>query len=109
MKAYTSSADRAKSIKTQAVVNENATDRMIRELKEENQRLMEQLKTGGGPTGGTGMASSIGPHNFALETAPRFVELEQLKAALEQNKKEMENMEQTWQQRLAEEAARSKV
>ncbi|KAI6176971.1 Kinesin-like protein [Aphelenchoides bicaudatus] len=31
-------ADRAKSIKTQAVVNESATEKMIRELKEENEK-----------------------------------------------------------------------
>jgi kinesin family protein 1 len=32
-------ADRAKRIKTKAVVNENGIDKMIRELKEENDRL----------------------------------------------------------------------
>lgn len=46
-------ADRAKSIKTQAVVNENATDRLIRELREENQRLAESLKGGGASAGGS--------------------------------------------------------
>ena len=40
-------ADRAKSIKTQAVVNESPTEKLIRELREENKRLMEQLKAGG--------------------------------------------------------------
>jgi kinesin family protein 1 len=32
-------ADRAKRIKTKAVVNENDIDKLIRELKEENDRL----------------------------------------------------------------------
>lgn len=32
-------ADRAKRIKTKAVVNENGIDKLIRELKEENDRL----------------------------------------------------------------------
>ena len=41
-------ADRAKSIKTKAVVNESATDKLIRELREENARLLEMLKQGGG-------------------------------------------------------------
>ena len=41
------SADRAKAIKTTAVVNESPTEKLIRELREENQRLMEQLKKGG--------------------------------------------------------------
>ena len=37
-------ADRVKKIKNHAVVNESPTDRLIRELKEENQRLMNQLQ-----------------------------------------------------------------
>ncbi len=45
------SADRAKSIKTKAVINESPTDKLIRELREENKRLMELLKKGGGGAG----------------------------------------------------------
>jgi len=41
-------ADRAKAIKTKAVVNESPTEKLIRELREENQRLLEQLKVSGG-------------------------------------------------------------
>ena len=37
-------ADRAKQIKTKATVNEDPTEKLIRELKEENDRLMEMLK-----------------------------------------------------------------
>lgn len=40
-------ADRAKSIKTKAVVNESPTEKLIRELKEENARLLAQLKGAG--------------------------------------------------------------
>lgn len=39
-----SSADRAKQIKTIAKVNEDPTEKLIRELKEENEKLMEMLK-----------------------------------------------------------------
>ena len=42
------SADRAKAIKTKAVVNESPTDKLIRELREENAKLMEQLKAAQG-------------------------------------------------------------
>lgn len=38
------SADRAKQIKTTAKVNEDPTEKLIRELKEENDKLMEMLK-----------------------------------------------------------------
>ncbi len=41
-----STADRAKSIKTTATVNESATDKLIRELREENARLLEMIKNG---------------------------------------------------------------
>ena len=44
-------ADRAKSIKTKAVINESATERMIRELKEENARLQDMIGSRGGATG----------------------------------------------------------
>ncbi|KAH7700395.1 hypothetical protein AAVH_32485, partial [Aphelenchoides avenae] len=79
-------ADRAKSIKTKAVVNESATERMIRELKEENARLQDALRRG--DIDGT-VASQE--------------ELEALRRQLEENQKEMANLEKTWQQRLAEE------
>ena len=44
---YLSTADRAKQIKTQAVVNEDPTDKLIRELQEENEKLKEMLESGG--------------------------------------------------------------
>lgn len=37
-------ADRAKSLKTKAVVNESPTDKLIRELREENERLQKALQ-----------------------------------------------------------------
>ncbi|CBY07661.1 unnamed protein product [Oikopleura dioica] len=39
-------ADRAKNIKNKAVVNENPVDKLIRELKEENERLKKSLQGG---------------------------------------------------------------
>ena len=37
-------ADQAKKIKLNAVINESETDKLIRELKTENAKLMELLK-----------------------------------------------------------------
>ena len=37
-------ADQAKKIKNRAEVNESATDKLIRELKEENMRLLKLLE-----------------------------------------------------------------
>ena len=47
MALFSPTADRAKAIKTTATVNESPTDKLIRELREENARLMDMLKTGG--------------------------------------------------------------
>jgi len=44
-------ADRAKQIKNKATVNENETDKLIREMREENQRLKEMLESGQIPSG----------------------------------------------------------
>nr|CDJ96572.1 Kinesin domain containing protein [Haemonchus contortus] len=78
-------ADRAKAIKTNAIVNENQTERLLRELREENERLQKQLKGGGGGTN---------------------EEIESLRRQLEQNQKEMSELEKTWQEKVAEEAAK---
>jgi len=42
-------ADRAKQIKNKAVVNEDPQDKLIRELKAENDRLKKELAAAGGP------------------------------------------------------------
>ncbi|XP_068725304.1 kinesin-like protein KIF28 [Montipora capricornis] len=51
-------ADRAKKIKNKAVVNENPMDKLVRELREENERLKKMFESGGMPTdvGGAGMS-----------------------------------------------------
>ncbi|KHJ96934.1 FHA domain protein [Oesophagostomum dentatum] len=58
----------------------------MRELREENERLQKQLRNGGG-----------GGDNE---------EIESLRRQLEQNQKEMAELEKTWQEKVAEEAAK---
>ena len=53
-------ADRAKKIKNKAVVNENPMDKLIRELKEENEKLKKSLQGGGVPEVGGGALSAEG-------------------------------------------------
>ena len=52
-------ADRAKKIKNKAVVNENPMDKLIRELRQENERLKKMFESGGMPTdvGSPGMST----------------------------------------------------
>lgn len=47
-------ADRAKKIKNKAVVNENPMDKLIRELREENERLKKMMLGGGMPADTSG-------------------------------------------------------
>ncbi|XP_014667335.1 PREDICTED: kinesin-like protein KIF28P [Priapulus caudatus] len=79
-------ANRAKNIKTKAVVNESSTDRLVRALREENDRLRQMLEKANGTPTNTG--SDEEEMRRALE--------EQLK----KNQKEMEQMNKSWQQRL---------
>ena len=77
-------ADRAKSIKTKAKINESETEKLIRELQEENERLKKIMEDGGivpGEDGGNN---------------------EEYKQMLEENKREMEEREKSWQQKLKE-------
>eukprot|EP00047_Mylnosiga_fluctuans_P022633 m.123624 g.123624 ORF g.123624 m.123624 type:complete len:1017 (-) comp9331_c1_seq4:1455-4505(-) len=69
-------ADRAKRIRNNAVVNESPTDKMIRELKEENARLLAMVGRGGG----------------GVDTQEQ----------LASNQAQLRELEKTWEQRLAE-------
>ena len=84
-------ADRAKSIKNKAIVNESETEKLIRELKEENDRLKKMLESGGYSPGSGGEDE------------------EDFKKMIEENQKEMEEREKSWAQKLkeAEEKAKS--
>ncbi|ESO96408.1 hypothetical protein LOTGIDRAFT_115884, partial [Lottia gigantea] len=73
-------ADRAKQIKTTACVNEDPTEKLIRELQEENEKLKAML-------GG----------NVKMEEME-----EEYKSRLETNAKEMEEMAKTFEERLKE-------
>eukprot|EP00045_Choanoeca_perplexa_P012559 m.137426 g.137426 ORF g.137426 m.137426 type:complete len:975 (+) comp16054_c1_seq5:1658-4582(+) len=91
-------ADRAKAIKTKAVVNETPTERLIRELKEENARLLEQLKAGILPEGFT---PAPGTEASEEDQARRKEVEDQLRRQMEDNARLEEQM-QSWEQKLKE-------
>ncbi|XP_023930292.1 kinesin-like protein KIF28P isoform X2 [Lingula anatina] len=81
-------ADRAKKIKNKAVINENPMDKLIRELKEENERLKKQMEGGGGPiAGGVGMTA---------EEIEKYKE--EIRLEMEENMKKMGGM--SWDEQV---------
>eukprot|EP00741_Cyanophora_paradoxa_P000256 tig00000402_g248.t1 len=88
-------ADRAKKIKNAAIKNENPTEKLIRELKEENDRLKKALETGGIAIGAGGGADPA--------------EVERLKKEFEdqmrQNEALLAEKQKSWEQRMSEAAA----
>lgn len=100
-------ADRAKAIKTKAVVNESPTEKLIRELREENQRLLDQLKNAGQPImipGEPGEPQMVGVSEDEVNEMKKEMEQQLL-----QNQREMEEMKKSWQERLAEQEAANKA
>lgn len=111
-------ADRAKQIKTKAVINESPTDKLIRELREENARLMAMVGGAGGAPpqlhGPDGLSarrsSSIGPMDLdgsevdAAEAArvakARAEAIAEVERELAQNAEEMKRMQQGYEERL---------
>ncbi|CAP73678.1 uncharacterized protein PODANS_2_10390 [Podospora anserina S mat+] len=101
-------ADSAKRIKNHAVVNEDANARMIRELKEELALLRNKLGGGGGAPG---MPVESYPEGTPLEqqivsiTAPdgtvKKVSKAEIAEQLNQSEKLLQDLNQTWEQKLA--------
>jgi kinesin family member 1 len=103
-------ADSAKRIKNHAVINEDANARMIRELKEELALLRSKL--GGGAVGGVAVpADEIYAEGTPLEK--QFVSITQsdgsvkkvskaeIAEQLSQSEKLLQDLNQTWEQKLA--------
>ncbi|KAJ8041556.1 Kinesin-like protein KIF28P [Holothuria leucospilota] len=86
-------ADRAKKIKNKAVVNENPVEKLIRELREENDRLKNALSGGALPTpdGSTGMSPE------EIEKMRKEME-EEIRAQLMANQEAMNDMD--WDSKL---------
>ncbi|XP_026192396.1 kinesin-like protein KIF13A [Cyclospora cayetanensis] len=90
-------ADRVKQIKNNAVVNENPLEKLIRELREENERLKKAM--GGAQPG---PARGTKPDPLMLDAIRKQYEEE-----IEANKRAMEEMTMSWQQKVEEEKKRA--
>ena len=106
-------ADSAKRIKNHAVINEDANARMIRELKEELALLRSKLAGGtlAGPGGVSGPADEVYEEGTPLEkqfvtiTAPdgsiKKVSKAEIAEQLHQSEKLLQDLNETWEQKLA--------
>ncbi len=92
-------ADRAKQIKTRAVVNEDPNEKMIRGLQSEIDALKKALAMGGGGGGESGLSGA------ALEEEKERVRAE-LRVELEARLNEEHDNAKSWEQKLAETTAR---
>eukprot|EP00095_Tigriopus_kingsejongensis_P011917 maker-scaffold507_size152468-snap-gene-0.36 protein:Tk11917 transcript:maker-scaffold507_size152468-snap-gene-0.36-mRNA-1 annotation:"kinesin-like protein kif28p-like" len=92
--------DRAKQIKTKATVNEDPTDKMIRELKEENERLMVMLK--GGKMNTQDLKDFTGMDEVSKKDMDKVKMQwqEELEASMAENAKAMNTMKMTYEEKL---------
>lgn len=104
-------ADSAKRIKNHAVINEDANARMIRELKEELALLRSKLSGGGGVGGAPVPTEEVYAEGTPLEkqivsiTQPdgtvKKVSKAEIAEQLNQSEKLLQDLNQTWEQKLA--------
>jgi len=78
-------ADRAKKIKNKACINESPQDKMIRELKDENQKLKEMLKKIAAAGGETINLADLGITN-----------MEEVIEDMDENEKIMDDLQKPW-------------
>lgn len=88
-------ADRAKRIKTKAFVNENAVDKLIRELKEENDRLKSMIEGGKMPLNVDGSYSKD-----EIERMRRDM-MEEVRAQLQANQQTIQDNTTSFKERVS--------
>ena len=89
-------ADRVKRIKTKASVNESPTEKLIRELREENAKLMQML---GGQSIPTDIPGAVEVTAEEREKMKKELE-EELKAQMLQNQQELDDAKRSLQEKL---------
>ena len=105
---YLLSADRAKQIKTKAVVNEDPTDKLIRELKEENERLKNRIK--GGDVSEEELKDLAGKDTVSKDELAELKKkwLEEMKVNMKNNEKEVTDHSKSTQEKVGEQQDKEK-
>mgnify|MGYP000069202555 CR=1 FL=1 len=97
-------ADRAKKIKNNVVKNENPTERIIRELKEENDRLLKMLADKGLDPAAMLAAGAAGGGKETDEAKKLRLQLEE---QMRENQRLVDDMQKSWEQKLKEATERA--
>ncbi|XP_078581839.1 kinesin-like protein KIF28 isoform X1 [Branchiostoma floridae x Branchiostoma japonicum] len=98
-------ADRAKQIKTKVAVNEDPTEKLIRELQEENEKLKKLLESGGIPTKLDDDSDDEDEEDVKSlskderERIRKEME-EEMQARILASQQEMEEMKKTWEEKM---------
>ncbi|GIY76501.1 kinesin-like protein KIF28P [Caerostris darwini] len=96
-------ADRAKQIKTVATINEDPTETLIRELRAENERLKKMMERGV-------MNVPIKPGMTDDEVVRRRSRWEEeMKAAMAENERELQQIKQSYEEKLRQARQAQKV
>lgn len=90
-------ADRAKQIKTHAVINENATNKVLKQLREENDRLKKMMESGM-------VVSQDQMSSKDLNEMKKKWE-DDMQAAMKENELKMERLKQSYEEKLQEKQA----
>ncbi|XP_063871952.1 kinesin-like protein KIF28P [Scylla paramamosain] len=91
-------ADRAKQIKTKAVVNEDPTEKLLRELREENEKLKKMMQ--GGKIDKDFIDSDGNGIDDRAEGDLKKKWEEEMKARMLENEQEMINMKKSYEEKL---------
>ncbi|XP_066301199.1 kinesin-like protein KIF28 [Branchiostoma lanceolatum] len=98
-------ADRAKQIKTKVAVNEDPTEKLIRELQEENEKLKKLLESGGIPEkldddDDDDDEEDAKPVSKEERERIRKELEEEMQARILASEQEMEEMKKTWEEKM---------
>ena len=104
-------ADRAKKIVNKATVNESVQDKIIRDLKSENDKL-KQILMKAAQSGGAIDLSALGLEQFQVDgdgpTDQKDL-AEKMAQQLAESKRQLEEMEKTWEQKLKEQREKDEL
>ena len=95
-------ANDAKKLKNKAVINEDPMAKMIRELKAENDKLKKLLEAGGGSLD----ALNAAPGGGGGPDPEAEAKLKAMQEQLEANRREMEEMSKSWEDKVEEARAK---